>query len=118
MPSLEDAEIFTHLWWCPADERELNGNSQLLNKGHRWGVKFITGRGSKKQKDGDAAAAAPTPVVQWQVGDWRPSEEVMSLFESLGRQEWLDLEWDKYRHGHKEGYQGHDLLEQYAFWGP
>ena len=42
---------------------------------------------------GDAAAAAPTPpVVQWQVGNWRPNEEVMNLFESLGRQEWLDLE--------------------------
>jgi hypothetical protein len=32
---------------------------------------------------------------QRQVGDWRPSEEVMSLLESLGRQEWLDSEWDK-----------------------
>lgn len=78
-----------------------------MRKGHRWGVKFIARRGGeKKKKDGDAAAAAPTPpVVQWQVGDWRPSEEVMSLFESLGRQEWLDLEWDKYR-----STAGHDLL--------
>ncbi|KAF1730542.1 hypothetical protein CRV24_010005 [Beauveria bassiana] len=74
--------------------------------GHKWGVKFIAGRGSEKQKDGDAAAATPIPpVVQWQVGDWRPSEEVMSLFESLGRQEWLDLQWDKYRYT-----AGHDLL--------
>ncbi|KXX75485.1 hypothetical protein MMYC01_208112 [Madurella mycetomatis] len=106
MPSLEDAEIFTHLWWDPSDDREVEEYGLPMRKGHRWGVKFIAGRGSKKQKDGDAAAAAPTPpVVQWQVGDWRPSEELMSLFESLGRQEWLDLEWDKYR-----STAGHDLL--------
>ncbi|WQF79588.1 hypothetical protein CDEST_04602 [Colletotrichum destructivum] len=30
-------------------------------------------------------------VVQWQVGDWRPSQSVLGLFEDLGRQEWLDL---------------------------
>ena len=77
-----------------------------MKKGHRWGVKFISGRGSRKQDDGDAAAAAPTPpVVQWRVGNWRPNEEVMNLFESLGRQEWLDLEWDRYR-----STAGHDLL--------
>jgi hypothetical protein len=105
-PSLEDAEIFTHLWWAPSDDREEQEYGLPLGEGHRWGVKFIAGRGSKEQKDGDAAAAAPTPpVVQWQVGDWRPSEEVMSLFESLGRQEWLDLEWDRYR-----SMAGHDLL--------
>ncbi|KAI3556500.1 hypothetical protein CABS01_03718 [Colletotrichum abscissum] len=33
----------------------------------------------------------------WQVGDWRPSEDITSLFECLGRQEWLDLQWDDYR---------------------
>ncbi|QPG94583.1 hypothetical protein C2857_006434 [Epichloe festucae Fl1] len=112
-PSLEDAEIFTHLWWDPSDDREVKEYGLPMGEGHRWGVKFIAGRGGeeeekkkkKKKKDGDAddaaaaAAAAPTPppVVQWQVGDWRPSEEVMSLFESLGRQEWLDFEWNRYR---------------------
>ncbi|KAF2869539.1 hypothetical protein BDV95DRAFT_577620 [Massariosphaeria phaeospora] len=106
MPSLEDAEIFTHLWWAPSDDREVEKHGLPMKKGHRWGVKFIAGRDSEKQKDGDAAAEAPTPpVVQWQVGDWRPSEEVMSLFESLGWQEWLDLEWDKYRSTAR-----HDLL--------
>ncbi|TIC90840.1 hypothetical protein CH35J_011063 [Colletotrichum higginsianum] len=110
MPSLDDAELFTHLWWYPSDNREVEGYDLPMKLGHRWGVKFIAGRGGeKKMKDGDAAvaaAAAPTPpVVQWQVGNWRPSEEVMSLFESLGRQEWLDLEWDRYRCT-----AGHDLL--------
>ncbi|KAH6629733.1 hypothetical protein C7974DRAFT_359707 [Boeremia exigua] len=97
MPSLEDAELFTHLWWAPSDDIKAKGYDLPMKKGHRWGVKFIAGRGSKRQKS-DAAAAAPTPpVVQWLVGDWRPSEEVMGLFESLGRQEWLDFEWKKYR---------------------
>lgn len=54
------------------------------------GCQVIAGR---EQKDGDAT----TPVVQWQVGDWGPSEDVITLFESLGRQEWLELEWSKYR---------------------
>ncbi|KAK2052283.1 hypothetical protein LY76DRAFT_598727 [Colletotrichum caudatum] len=102
MPSLDDAELFTHLWWYPSENREAEGYDLPMRLGHRWGVKFIAGRGGESEKkDGDAAAAAAaaptTPVVQWQVGDWRPSEEVMSLFESLGRQEWLDLEWDRYR---------------------
>ncbi|KAF1927816.1 uncharacterized protein M421DRAFT_421657 [Didymella exigua CBS 183.55] len=98
MPHLEDAEIFTHLWWAPSDDIEAKGYDLPMKKGHKWGVKFIAGRGSKKQKRDDAAAAAPSsPVVQWQVGDWRPSEEVLSLFESLGPQEWLDFEWNKYR---------------------
>ena len=98
MPSLEDAEIFTHLWWHPSDDREVEEYGLPIRKGHRWGVKFIARQGSKEEKDGNTAAAALIPpVVQWQVGDWRPSEEVMSLFESLGGQEWLDLEWDRYR---------------------
>lgn len=102
MPSLEDAEIFTHLWWHPSDDRGVEGYDLPMKKGHRWGVKFIAGQ---KKKDGDAAAAPTPPVVQWQVGDWRPSMEVLGLFESLGRQEWLDFEWDRYRYT-----AGHDLL--------
>ncbi|KAE9566242.1 hypothetical protein CGCF415_v012922 [Colletotrichum fructicola] len=99
MPRLEDAEMFTYLWWDPSNDRDSEKYGLPMKKGHRWGVKFIAGRSDEKdKKDSDAAAAAPTPpVVQWQVGDWRPSDEVMSLFESLGRQEWLNLEWDKYR---------------------
>ncbi|KAJ3498240.1 hypothetical protein NLG97_g1282 [Lecanicillium saksenae] len=99
MPSLEDAEVFMYLWWDPSNDREVEGyNLPMVRKGHRWGIKFITGRGSKNEKDGTTATTAPTPpVVQWQVGDWRPSEEVMSLFKRLGQQVWLDLEWDGYR---------------------
>jgi hypothetical protein len=97
MPSLQDAEIFTHLWWDPwddseedesSDDEEVKNHDPFMKHGHRWGVKFMAGR---EQKDSP-------PVVQWQVGDWRPSEEVLTLFKSLGRQEWLELEWDEYRH--------------------
>ena len=84
MPSLEDAEIFTHVhWWPSDDDQEERYALPMKKKGHRWGVKFIAERGSSssssssnssssssKQKDGDAAAAVSTPpVVQWQVGD-------------------------------------------------
>ncbi|KAL8306252.1 hypothetical protein RB597_003199 [Gaeumannomyces tritici] len=112
MPCLEDAEVFTYLWYHPSDDREAEGKVIPMTNVHRWGVKLIAGRGgeTKKEEDGDAAAPpAPTPpVVQWQVGDWRPSQEVMSLFESLGRQEWLDFEWHRYRPS-----SGPDLLGNY-----
>lgn len=65
MPGLEDAEIFTHLWWDPSDDREVEEYGLPMRTGHRWGIKFIAGRGGEKKKeDGDAAAApAPTPPV-------------------------------------------------------
>jgi hypothetical protein len=107
MPSLEDGEMFTHLWWAPSDDMEAKKYDLPTGKGHRWGVKSIAGRGSQMQESDRAAdAAAPTPpVVQWWVGDWRPSHEVMILFENLGRQERLNIEWNKYRDT-----TGHDLL--------
>ncbi|KAK3898507.1 hypothetical protein C8A05DRAFT_18933 [Staphylotrichum tortipilum] len=97
MPSLEDAEIFTYLWWQPSDDSAVEEYDLPTRNSHRWGVKFIAGRGSKTQKDGDAIAPT-TPVVQRQVGNWRPSKEVIGLFESLGRQEWLGFEWSRYRY--------------------
>lgn len=99
MPSLEDAEICTHLFWNPNEDKYLGRKYDLPGKqGHRWGVKLIAGRVSETQNNGDTVAADPTPpVVQWQVGDWRTSKEVLDFFESLGREEWLDLEWCKSR---------------------
>lgn len=107
MPSLDNAEMYTYLWWEPEDAIAAKGYDLPMGKCHRWGVKFIAGRGGKKQKSDEAAATAePTlPVVQWQVGNWKPSREVMNLFESLGRQEWLDLQWNPYRNT-----SGFDLL--------
>ncbi|KXJ87069.1 hypothetical protein Micbo1qcDRAFT_236547 [Microdochium bolleyi] len=92
MPSLEDAEMFAYLTWHPADQRkeEYISPNNLRTHTHRWGVKFVAGRGEK-------ASDEAGPVVQWQVGDWRPSQDVLGLFGSLGRQEWLDLKFEKDR---------------------
>ncbi|KAK2597437.1 hypothetical protein QQS21_005985 [Conoideocrella luteorostrata] len=89
MPSLEAAEMFAYLWWHPShsrgEEYGISPESYIETEVHRWGVKYVAGRDGK---GGDAVA----PTVQWQVGDWRPSREVLSVFESLGQQEWLNLE--------------------------
>ncbi|OAA73371.1 hypothetical protein ISF_00272 [Cordyceps fumosorosea ARSEF 2679] len=88
MPNLEVAEMYAALWWTPSFRRAVEygvGPEEAIEtKIHRWGVKYSAG-----EKGGDATA----PTVQWQVGDWRPSQDVMSIFESLGQQEWLDLEF-------------------------
>ncbi|TQV92639.1 hypothetical protein IF1G_08563 [Cordyceps javanica] len=95
MPRLEDAEMFAFLWWHPshrrAEEYGIDRESAIETDVHRWGVKYVAGRDGK---GGDAAA----PTVQWQVGDWRPSQEVLALFEALGQQEWLPLEPAKQRY--------------------
>ncbi|KAJ1332957.1 hypothetical protein MN608_02947 [Microdochium nivale] len=90
MSDLEEAELFTYLWWCPGETRAPEYGLEAYDfetKTDRWGVKYTAGR----ESEGEA------PAVTWQVGDWRPSQETMSLFESLGRQEWLELETDQGR---------------------
>ncbi|KAK8093698.1 hypothetical protein PG997_000383 [Apiospora hydei] len=97
MPRLEDAEMFAHVWWTPSESREeeYGGDAPYgKNSVHRWGVRYLAGRGSGGD-DGDGKTT--TPVVQWQVGDWRPSPGVMALFEALGTQEWLDLQFTEGR---------------------
>lgn len=90
MPNLEVAEIFTYVWWHPSHSRAaeygIGPEEGIDTKVHRWGVKYVAGRG---ERGNDSAA----PTVQWQVGDWRPSQDVMSIFGRLGQQEWLDLEF-------------------------
>jgi hypothetical protein len=97
MPRLTDADLFTYIWWNPsqAREEEYAGDAPYNGNGvHRWGVRYLAGR----DKSGEGKATTTTPVVQWQVGDWRPSIEVLSLFEALGTQEWLDFEFTEGRH--------------------
>ncbi|KAK1570065.1 uncharacterized protein LY79DRAFT_674263 [Colletotrichum navitas] len=66
MLSLEDDEIFAHLWWVSSKNRESEGYDLPMRLGQRWSVKFIAGRGGEEEKDDNAAAAAAptTPVVQ------------------------------------------------------
>ncbi|OAA70831.1 hypothetical protein LEL_09422 [Akanthomyces lecanii RCEF 1005] len=84
MPSLEIADTYTYLWWHPSHSRAaeygVDSEKGIDTKTHRWGVKYVAGR---SEKGGDAAA----PTVEGQVGDWRSSLEVMSLFEVLAQQD-------------------------------
>ncbi|PVH71892.1 hypothetical protein DL98DRAFT_399431, partial [Cadophora sp. DSE1049] len=96
MPRLKDAEIFAHVWWTPSESREEEYTSDApydKDSVHKWGVRYLTGRSDGDDGDGKTT----TPVVQWQVGDWRPSTGVMELFEALGTQEWLDFEFTEGR---------------------
>ncbi|KAL2254981.1 hypothetical protein VTK26DRAFT_4434 [Humicola hyalothermophila] len=97
MGALEEAELFAYLAWYPSDSRaDEYGDAAPYDpeKGvHRWGVRYRRAGG-----DGDGKGQAREAVVQWQVGDWRPSRSVLDLFEALGQQEWLDFEFEAKRH--------------------
>lgn len=89
MPDLEIAELFSYLWWNPSESRAneygMDTSSGIDTRTYQWGVKYVAGQGEKD-------SSAVSSKVQWQVGDWRPSREVMSLFEGLGQQEWLEFD--------------------------
>lgn len=98
MLSLENAEVFTHLWWNPSDDIEVKGYGLPMGKDHRCGVSSLLGVMVR--------STSPTMLLlqhqlhrwcEWQVGHWRPSEEVKGLFGRLGRKEWLNFEWATYR---------------------
>ncbi|KAI9778755.1 MAG: hypothetical protein M1816_003908 [Peltula sp. TS41687] len=78
--SLEEAELFTYLSWCPSEEREREYPDPPLDEGkHRWGVRYLASGTSRR--------------LEWQVGDWRPSNALLQLFHGVGRdQYWRDLE--------------------------
>ncbi|CAG8958335.1 hypothetical protein HYFRA_00000692 [Hymenoscyphus fraxineus] len=92
MPRLKDAEMFAYVWWAPSESRgeEYACDAPYEQDSvHKWGVRYLAGRDS----DGEAT----TPVVQWEIGDWRPSTGVMELFEKLGSQEFLAFEFTEGR---------------------
>ncbi|KDN71452.1 putative conserved hypothetical protein [Colletotrichum sublineola] len=96
MTRLEDAEMFAHIWWTPSEtrEKEYAGDAPYDKYSvHRWGVRYLAGRGGGDNGEGKTTS----PVVQWQVGDWRPSTGVMALFEELGTQEWLGFDFTEGR---------------------
>jgi len=92
MPDLEEAELFTYLWWCPGISRAPKYGLEAYDfdsTTHRWGVRYTAGSLSEGE----------VPTVTWHVGDWRPSEETMRLFDTLGRQEWHELKPERERSG-------------------
>ncbi|KAL2143838.1 hypothetical protein VTI28DRAFT_9980 [Corynascus sepedonium] len=97
MGVLEEAELFACLAWDPSESRADEYGDEVPydheNGVHKWGVRYQAGGNGDEQGQGQKEA-----VVQWQVGDWRPSQRVLDLFEDLGRQEWLDFEFERRRH--------------------
>ncbi|KAJ1323564.1 hypothetical protein MN608_10808 [Microdochium nivale] len=93
MPRLEDAELFAWLCWSPRVEEDLEDDESLDAEleTYRWGVKYIAPIGPQRENmEGEHQREG---IVQWQVGDWRPSQDVLHAFEELGvTQEWLDFE--------------------------
>ncbi|KAK3299458.1 uncharacterized protein B0H64DRAFT_388502 [Chaetomium fimeti] len=90
MGALEDAELFASLAWHPSETRANEYGDDMVpnNRGngvYRWGVGYVASNSGGNGRERHA-------LVQWQVGDWRPSQGVLDLFESLGQQEWLDFE--------------------------
>ncbi|KAH7142791.1 hypothetical protein B0J13DRAFT_585496 [Dactylonectria estremocensis] len=76
MPALEEAELFTHISWNPSEERLAEYGDEAPYDaeygGRRWGLRYVPG------KDGVEG------LVEWQVGEWRPHEGIIKLFEGLG----------------------------------
>lgn len=92
MAGLEEAELFAWLTWEPSDEREREhgGDSSRTESflSWRWGVRYISGKDGRKG------------LVEWQVGDWRPREEIVTSFESLGDDEGLEVIWKPFDKHH------------------
>jgi hypothetical protein len=85
MVGMEEAELFAWLTWSPSDERERDyrGHSPCDESydSWRWGVRYVSAKDGKKGR------------VEWQVGDWRPREEIVTLFESLGGDDGIEAVW-------------------------
>lgn len=71
MPVLKEAELHTCLAWDrDADLADAYPDLVKTNMKFRWGVR----------------CQVDLPRIEWQVGDWRPSEKVRELLRStLGR---------------------------------
>lgn len=85
MASLEEAELFAWLTWQPSEERAQEYGGDYLDnyntRSWRWGVRYVPA------KDGTKG------LVEWQVGEWRPQEHVVTLFESLGGDGGVEVIW-------------------------
>lgn len=85
MASLEGAELFAWLTWQPSKERAQEYGGDYLDnyntRSWRWGVRYVPA------KDGTKG------LVEWQVGEWRPRERIITLFESLGGDSGVEVMW-------------------------
>jgi hypothetical protein len=73
MRSLEEAELFTYLSWCPCPEREQEYPNPPLDREqqerHRWGLRYHT-EGSFGR-------------LKWETGDWRPRKALLQRFQRI-----------------------------------
>ncbi|KAI1450733.1 hypothetical protein F5Y02DRAFT_1954 [Annulohypoxylon stygium] len=91
MPALEEAELFTYLAWQPSKERTRayeDSDEAPYNREHaiyRWGVSYVPG------KEGGHG------LLTWQVGSWRPGEDVIRSFEALGGEgSEIEIAWEPF----------------------
>ncbi|KAI0599803.1 hypothetical protein F4775DRAFT_548352 [Biscogniauxia sp. FL1348] len=70
MRAIKEAELSTSLVWYPSGERQARDYPdrpcEYLSHGTRWGLKYSVEKGCRN--------------LEWQVGDWRPSESLHRLF--------------------------------------
>ncbi|KAJ3547610.1 hypothetical protein NM208_g1426 [Fusarium decemcellulare] len=85
MPALEEAEVFTYLTWKPSKEREAAYGEDAPYKSegvmYRWGVRYVPRTSGNKG------------LLEWQVGAWKPSQDIIDLFEHLERGGQLEMVW-------------------------
>ncbi|KAK2599690.1 hypothetical protein N8I77_011423 [Diaporthe amygdali] len=76
MPALEEA-VFAYLAWQPSEKRQgkcgknVEAPFNMDRAIYRWGVSYAPGKNSDRG------------IVTWQVGAWRPQENIIRVFESL-----------------------------------
>lgn len=82
-PSLAEAELFAYLSWFPSKERQSDyGDGVPYEEGvHKWGLKYTAAKGDSRAS------------VEWRVGDWRPSNSIIELFEALGEGSGVNTTW-------------------------
>lgn len=85
MASLEGAELFAWLTWQPSEERaqEYGGDDSHDDnrRSWKWGVRYVPAKDGAKGR------------VEWQVGEWRPQENIIALFGSLGGDSEIEVIW-------------------------
>ncbi|KAI1172266.1 hypothetical protein F4777DRAFT_521167 [Nemania sp. FL0916] len=84
MPSLKEAELFAYVEWNPSESRKAEYADDMPYEEysiHRWGVKYISAAGDSKA------------LVEWQVGTWRPQENIVKLFEALSGDDEVIVLW-------------------------
>ncbi|KKY39224.1 hypothetical protein UCDDA912_g00782 [Diaporthe ampelina] len=85
MTSLEEAQLFAWLTWEPSDERArgygYDGPHDNNLRSWEWGVRYVSAKDGTKGQ------------VEWQVGEWRPQQNIVHLFESLGGDNGVEVVW-------------------------